>query len=85
MKIYSKISKVLKKRGKKSSGILGIDDIHPLRHIQLAQINEIFGEQLIEIPSEPQFIQRLYRVILLEAMFYTILNSSKKQRKSISG
>lgn len=40
-----------------------MDDVHPLRYVQMAQINEIFGEQLIEIPSEVQIIQRSYWVI----------------------
>lgn len=40
--------------------ILDIGDVHPLRYIQLAQINEIFGEQIIEIPFEVQIIQRSY-------------------------
>ncbi|VDM92892.1 unnamed protein product, partial [Onchocerca ochengi] len=44
----------------KPISILGVEDVHPLRHIQMAQINEIFGEQLIEIPPELQIIQRSY-------------------------
>uniref|UniRef100_A0A915Q7T7 Uncharacterized protein n=1 Tax=Setaria digitata TaxID=48799 RepID=A0A915Q7T7_9BILA len=39
---------------------LGLEDVHPLRYIQKAQIDEIFGEQTIEIPSEMEFIQRSY-------------------------
>ncbi|VDK87101.1 unnamed protein product [Litomosoides sigmodontis] len=37
---------------------LGIDDVHPLRYIQMAQINKIFGEQLVDMPSEGQIIKR---------------------------
>ncbi|VBB35164.1 unnamed protein product, partial [Acanthocheilonema viteae] len=44
----------------KPISILGVEDVHPLRYIQMAQINEIFGEQSIEIPSEVQIIQHSY-------------------------
>uniref|UniRef100_A0A0R3RKL3 Pept_C1 domain-containing protein n=1 Tax=Elaeophora elaphi TaxID=1147741 RepID=A0A0R3RKL3_9BILA len=39
---------------------LGVEDVHPLRYVQIAQINKIFGEQSVEIPPEAQFIQRSY-------------------------
>ncbi|KAM3723011.1 Uncharacterized protein ACO02O_06301 [Dirofilaria immitis] len=44
----------------KPISILSVEDVHPLRYVQVAQINEIFGEQLIEIPSEVQIIHRSY-------------------------
>ncbi|VDN06877.1 unnamed protein product [Thelazia callipaeda] len=41
--------------------ILKMDDVHPLRHLQVAQINAIFGKQSIEIPTEMQFIEKIYQ------------------------